>query len=398
MWVVLYGSVAWPCAGLVHGEGLDAESDAAEVLFEPGEGSVTVSYAATWRGDAPSFGWVIPAPDEVIAVTDGDLSRFDALRTQSQPTVSNASEGGRSCSSCVVSRYGLDADRAAAGEGNVAVLAQGFTGTYDYLVVTATDADSLQAWFDDNGWGGLATEDIAHYVAEGASFVALRVALDAGGEPLELRLLPPVAITYAGDQMVFPAVLARHAAVPTQRTTLYVVGDRRAELSGWSSVEGGALYGGSDADPERVWEDNLASAGRDRKYVRTFAESSDGRWLTRFDTLAPVAVHDIDVSLALGEGTDSVSTEIVLGEDGSSALLLLPLAALGARRRRRVRQNRDTKIGVTTTPSSAQRLTRSSSEISESDPSSGGASLATMIVFSASGSKSISSSVRSTPS
>lgn len=337
MLTMVWMSVAWPCAGLVHEEGLSAESDGAEVLFEPGDGAVTVSYAVSWQGDAADFGWVIPVPDVPTSVADGDLERFDTLRALSAPKVlyPPEDEKGAGCGSCITQRYSLagQADRA-----NVAVVSEGFTGTYEYVVIAGTDAVDLEAWFADHGWEGLAADDLAHYVDQGWSFVALRVAPDTVGDPVAERLLPPIALTCPGDRIVFPAVMARHALAEAQRTTVYVVADGGADTSGdWTSVEAGPLVGGMDEDPNVLWEARLAEVGGDRGYVETWAGSTDdGRFLTRFDTLAPREVHDVDVDFVVEGDTLSLSTTIELRDGGSSgAVLWLPLVALGALRRRK---------------------------------------------------------------
>src|SRR5687768_12918754 len=211
--LLLGTSVAWPCAGISHEEGVLAESDAAEVLFEVVPGQVAVSYAVRYTGDAPDMGWVIPVPSTPRSVEDGDAERIELLRDASQPIVEwieeDDSSGGGGCGCGATSKYGLAGSVGDRGN-DVTVVAEGFTGTYDYVAIAADEVADLEAWFADNGWTGLATEDLDHYVASGSTFVALRVVPDTAETPVEGRELPPVRITYDGDAMMFPAVMALH--------------------------------------------------------------------------------------------------------------------------------------------------------------------------------------------
>ncbi|MEQ1504203.1 MAG: DUF2330 domain-containing protein [Myxococcota bacterium] len=324
---------AWACAGLVHDDTSLAESDAAEVLFEPGDGEVAVSYAVAYTGNAADFGWVIPVPGAVSAIEDGDADRIASLRQASQPVVSWPSADQPSAG-CACGGAAKSGDSLESRSNDLEIVAEGFTGTYAYVVIEATDADALTAWFTDNGWAGIDPDDVAHYVSIGAAFAALQVVPETADTPVDGRLLPPVRIRYAGDALLFPAVMARHAAVSEQHTTLYVVGADRATLAGWTFEEPSGLSG---SDPVAVWDDALAALGADRAYARTFAGAVDGGFLTRFDTIAPTEVHDADVTLALGDGTDGFQVTIRVdgGDSGSEAAIplgLLLLAGVGARR------------------------------------------------------------------
>jgi MYXO-CTERM domain-containing protein len=334
-------AAAWPCAGISHAEGVLAESGAAEVLFEPvpGMGEVTVSYAVEYDGDAPDLGWVIPVPATPTQVQDGDPAVFASLREASQVVVdwTFAEDDGGGCT-CLGGASKGDGGGSREFQDGVVVVAQGFTGTYDYVAIAASDASELEEWFVQHGWTGLAADDLDHYVAAGSTFVALRVVPETAETPPDGRSLPPIRITYGGDELVFPSVMALHGTLPTQRTTAYVVAPTRATtLSGWTSEDGATLSGGTDDDPVALWDAHLATVGAERAWVRSFAGSFEGDFLTRFDTLAPREVHDADAVFALEDSVDPIESRIALTEDGAStaALLLLPLAGLGAWRRRR---------------------------------------------------------------
>jgi MYXO-CTERM domain-containing protein len=148
--------------------------------------------------------------------------------------------------------------------------------------------------------------------------------------------------------MSYPAVMLRHATVPDQRTTIYVIGETRAVLEGWTSEDVPRMVG--DEEPLEVFEGELLARGEDRVYVRTWAGEYTGgdtgglEFLTRFDTRAPTEAHQLDVGIGFEDTTEPLETRIIPGVSSSttsttaptgSALLLLPVLGLGWARRRR---------------------------------------------------------------
>ncbi|MEZ4239765.1 MAG: DUF2330 domain-containing protein [Myxococcota bacterium] len=340
MWALTQASTAWACAGLVHTEDTLAESDAAEVLYEVGDGTVTVTYGVRFEGDATELGWVIPVPGPVELVSDGNAEILASYRELSSPTVYRFADDAGTPTGCGCGAVANDKAggslESRGGDNAVTVVGYGFTGTYDYTLVTAADAAALTAWFDDHGWAGLPAEDIDYYVATGQTFAAIQVSV--GADQAEDHALPPISIRYQGDTLSFPAVMARHASVPTQRTTLYVVGDTRATVAdGWTQDDTDQLSGALSDDPLDLWTAHLTALGADRTYARTYADRLPESvfFLTRFDTLAPTAVHDRDVVLAFEDSIEPLGVEIDLEGSGSGAagIPLGLLALLWLRRR-----------------------------------------------------------------
>ena len=343
------------CAGIFHEEGLLAESDTQEVILEDiGDGAVQVHYRAVYEGDSPDFGWIIPVPGVITDLDDGDLADFDDVRDVSQPIIDRfyestsedssggcgrASKGGDALN---LADTGYASDRAGNG---VSVLAEGFTGTYDYALLEATDASELLQWLDDNGWSvGGSEADLEAYIADGWQFAALGVAVDEAETYEDGRELPPVTLTYEGD-MAFPARMARAAGAAEQRTTLYVIGDQRARItSGWSEGTLPKISGDINDDAEALYQDALRDLSADAAtYAVTYSDDFDSRWLTRFDTLTPAADHTADPVLVVDAGDQKASTEIELHEGGATRrsnhrgllLLLAPMLGLGWSLRRR---------------------------------------------------------------
>lgn len=339
MWLWASLSTAWPCAGISHAEGVLAESDGAEVIFEAQTDAVSVTYAARYEGNAPDFGWVIPVPEAPSSVEDGDIVLFDKYRAQTQPDYQilegeeDSGGGGCMCGGGAALKGGSDSSE---GSNGLQIVAEGFTGTYTWVAIASDDLAALQSWLTDNGWKDLDAEDLGHYVDRGAVFVALTVTPDTA-QTSGARELPPVRISYPGEEMMFPSVMARHADVDSQRTTVYVRGQTRATVEGWASEDGSTLHGSTQDDPSAFWDSYLSDLGAQRIFLRSYAGPLDGAFLTRFDTIAPSDVHTEDAIFALEDSTEPVSTLISLDidEDSSNAaLLLLPLTLAGVLRRR----------------------------------------------------------------
>jgi len=336
MWLAALVSTAFGCAGLVHAEGELAESGASEAVFEVLDGAVEVTYEVVYEGDAEAFGWIVPVPADVLAVEDGDEALLEAVRSASEPEVyveSVVDEGGGGCG-CLGVAGSAKSDRSNEVQGgSVTVVAEGFTGTYAYIVVEATDTDALDAWAVAGGWAlGSVNADLQHYLDLGHPLVLLDLAPDAPADGL--RALPPIRIRYGSEELRFPSKMAR-AAGQAQRTTVYVLGDGRASVvEGWSHEDVDDLEGNGEA--AEVFADALAELGADRTWARTWSGSSSGRHLTRFDLFAEADQHDRDTVFGF-DGTTTSQGLTIFVWGGNEAWVMLPLGLLlvAAGRRRR---------------------------------------------------------------
>jgi len=335
-WLITLGSTALACAGMFHDEGTVAESEAAVVLLEADGDQTHITYAVRYTGDAQAFGWLIPVPGPVSSVADGDGDLLHHLGYLSQPHVTVVEPTIEARSGCGSSSKG-DAeeewDGTAAGYDN-AVMTEGFTGTYDYVVLDASDPGALQAWFDAEGWSqGQRADDIATYTGDGRTFVALTLRPSEEGT----AELPPIAITADTTELSFPSVMARHAPDP-QRTTVYVSGDTRAEIvAGWSFEDREEVAGAADADPLDVFEGELAEMGREGAWLRTWSSDWEDAYITRFDLLAEPAQHQADAVFGFDGSQEEIRTTLWLEGPGGQALLWVGLLGLGGLARRRSR-------------------------------------------------------------
>ncbi|HCH63890.1 MAG TPA: hypothetical protein DFR83_13875, partial [Deltaproteobacteria bacterium] len=345
------------CVALVTTDGgAVATSDAQQVILETTSTGTAVEYANSYTGTADDFGWIIVVPAPFESMADGDLERFSRLTDRSQPRIevmsygsSGDDAGGCGCGGAAQSKSAAGAAPGAFGDSglnDVSVVAEGFTGTYDYTVVESDDPDGLVTWLEANDWVLGANEAaLTEYVNEGGfSFVLVELSTEAPLASGESGLLPPVRIESGSSELMFPARMARDAAPEFQSTRIFVLGDEKAELTGaWSSVTLDWIDAGGD-DPDAAFEDALWEAtGDSATYAQVFSGRTDDGWLTRFETRADRDVHTADVIVALSGGRSpsevvvqswSRSTAPVSGAYGAGlVVLLLPLLSFMRARR-----------------------------------------------------------------
>ena len=354
MLLSLFIQSAWPCAGIFHDVDALAESDHQEVIIAQHDEHVAVSYRTLYDGDAENFGWVIPIFGEFISLEDGDDDRFDSLREHTQPLVERIyNTGSDDAGGCIGrSRTTKGSDNAWMDTGDLSsggldTVAEGFTGTYQYTVLEATADGPLINWLEENGWSiGNTSDTIAEYVAEGGvQFVAISLSDMGGQTPIAGRNLPPVDVQYAGDSLRFPSQMANGAMLEMIGTTVYVLGNERARVRGWSSQTRDQINGSTLDDPSVLYDELLWEiGGNTHAYLEVFSgenplNSSDASRVTRFDTLASPDAHTLDPTFSLDGGMDNVDTWIVLEEEsGNQSWIWFPafgILGLGLARRRK---------------------------------------------------------------
>jgi len=347
---IFFSSPAYPCASLSHKSGSLAESDAGEAIFSLDGDESVVEYQVTYTGDATDFGWIIPIPSEFVSLEDGDAARFDALRDVSQPQVDfyfwdgDDSGGG----GCFCAGKGSDNVKGFSDTGSggdqlaVEIVAEGFTGSYDYTVVNSDSPSDLTTWLDENGWdAGYDADTISGYAEDGFSFALITITPTENETPEEGRSLPPVKLRMSGSQMIFPARMASTASTNTQRTILYVLGDSTAAVTdGWAQTSFDYIDGTiNDDDPSTLYDNALWEiTGDTAAYALVYSSEVESQWLTRFETWASRSVHTADVTIEFTDSQEDTQTRVEMHEDGGVetglAWMFLPLLSGWAIRRR----------------------------------------------------------------
>lgn len=339
--LLLASAPALPCGGFFHAPGDMAEQRTFQAIFEPGDGQVRVDYRVIYQGAAQDFGWVLPIPGAFLSLGDGEVEDFEALAAATDPELDLKEARDSGCMG------GGSKDGGGLGDsgtgGTVEVVAQGFTGTYQYTVLEASGSQALLDWLSTHGWDvDASAEGIEAYVNEGGwQFVAL--ALQAGHDEAtdeDAFKLPPITLEYQGDRLAWPARLARYGMEGVVHTVLYVRGDQRARISGgWSEVAVPSLWDqGEDPDymVNEAWPERLYEIGADQGFATVFAGPYEEGWVTRFEHRAPAEAFTADVDFAVDAGTEELHT-VISNRGGcnkpAGAALLLVLPALGLLRR-----------------------------------------------------------------
>jgi Uncharacterized protein conserved in bacteria (DUF2330) len=314
---------AQACGGFYHEPGLLAESQSFEAIFEAGDGQVRADYRVLYSGDAADFGWVLPFPGAFVSLADGSSAAFDDLREGTAPDEDLVEPREPACRN----DKGLANDGGGFGDTGsaVEVVGEGFTGTYDYLVLEADSADALVDWLEERGWDlGESATAVDAYVADGVwRFLAIELAVTEGEEQTSSRELPPISLVYEGDSLIYPARMARSGLTSSTHTTLYVKGDQRARISaGWTEIDVDLLWDdGEDPDYMRysAWPEALAELGGEGSFGVVYAGEWEDGWLTRFETVADPEFYDNDVTFLLDAGTDATVHTLISNRGGCNA-------------------------------------------------------------------------------
>lgn len=360
-------SPAFACGGFAPVEGALATSDAQQALFDLGSDSITVTYRASYAGNATDFAWVVAVPGQITSVEEGDAEQLDTITTHSAPQVELDPKSDAPTCGCGASSYGMrGGDANLSDTGGVEVTGSGLAGDYAYTTLAASDADSLIAWLTDHGYDVSLIQGAAEaYVADPLDyeFVAVQLRPDAPGEEGRLQ---PLAITYgaAADgalHALFPAKLGATSTVLEVRTEMFILGEGTATLSGWDApanpdeTDGHTwdIVGADYYDPSGMYHTFLSRLGGTERtmwltYAGEFPTSEGTRWLTRYDAIVAPATNTVDpVFTDSGEQTEASTILFLMNETqyedefpGDTAAVLLVGLLGGLTWRRRLTEDR----------------------------------------------------------
>jgi hypothetical protein len=338
LWTV---TAAWPCGGVFHAKGTLAESPAQEAIFREGDGWSEVDYRVEYEGDAADFGWVIPIPGAFASLKEANLELFDTYRNCTQPILEYVGDDEDSGCSCARSQSKNDAGGLGDTRGDVTVVAEGFAGDYEYTVLEATSTAGLLTWLDEHGWETMGADAAldAYVAAGGFQFVSIALMPTVAETPETGRELPPIRIRYEGNELRYPAMMARVAMELTEiRTRIFVEGEERATVTGWSAEEVGNLHAETGVIAMDVFDDRLRELGGDHAgFGLVAALTCSGTHVTRFESLTAPAAHTVDATFAIDGGMYDYETRITVDDTEGmydTAWLFVPLLGLAWKRRR----------------------------------------------------------------
>ena len=235
---------AWGfCGTYVGGAGTSIYNSASQVAIVRQGSTTTLTMANNVVGDASEFAMVVPVPQVLTAadVTTVDAGLFSVLDGYSAPRLVEYT--------CDDFWYGDGAveDSAGGGYGGGAESATGVTvessfavGSYDIVVLSATESSGLLEWLTANGYTGLdesASALLAEYIDAGTYFFAAKVSLDS--VPETASYLDPIQMTYSSDAFSLPIRLGTLNAPEdgTQDLYIYVLTDAESGSVGIANYD-----------------------------------------------------------------------------------------------------------------------------------------------------------------
>lgn len=254
------------CGTFVGDPGATMTNDASQVVIARYDQTTVLTVIMDYEGSATDFGILLPIPEVVTADQVGSIDRalvqwiadFSTprqiaytcddvfARTELAPS---GCELGFGCSDDNSIAGGIHA--ADTGLSGVEVEAQFTEYGYDFAVLSATEADGLQAWLDGNGYaipaGG---EDILQsYIDSGVYFLAVKVNLEQV-EQVD-GWLPPIQLRYSSPSLSLPIRIGTISASGAQEVVVYSltpVGEGEVSITNYPElpVEQDCMWSGDD--------------------------------------------------------------------------------------------------------------------------------------------------------
>ncbi len=326
----LLARMAYPCAGLIHGGTAHVESNTQHVIMSINEGNTSSEYRIEYEGDSNDFGWIIPIYGAMVSIEETDGEVFDRYEAITAPAIiKNTASQSSACASA--EKGGFESDSL-----NLDFI-QGYTGTFEYVVVPASDIESFTTWGDVNGWNTTSVASILpQYNAQSEiSLVLLRIRqeLYAG----EITLSPSIRLEFEGNEMRYPALLGSISPEEELHTVIYIRGEGNATVSGWGQEEVGDLAGSLDDNGNEIFAQRLRDISQaGASFGTVFAGDIDGVWVTRLDSLVHPEQNTQEPIFQNGDQNESISTAVELSENSSAWIfgLGLLLGILGIKKRR----------------------------------------------------------------
>jgi MYXO-CTERM domain-containing protein len=230
--LALLSQPAAACGGFACDQLVPVLQSAERIVFGLHEdtGEVEMHVQITYEGEASAFAWVVPVPAAPeVFLTSGAL--FNQLAVRTAPTFQLLRREEGSCRDRLSLSFGSE-HSINSGEfgapmsagGGVVVEAEAQVGPYDTVTLQATSVQALLGWLADNDYALPPGSDgvIAPYVADGAHFLALKLAKDK-----DTGDLAPLALRYRASKPMVPVQLTSVSATPDMRMEVYAFADTR---------------------------------------------------------------------------------------------------------------------------------------------------------------------------
>jgi len=265
------------CGGFFCGR-QPVDQTAERILFEIGEGSVTMTTQISFSGDADDFAWILPLPEvpDVESLAVFPQRALTALDTNTGPVFALPTDCyGRFPLAGGVNAVGATgaSDGGVPEEPPVQVHVRAEVGGYDVAVVESEDPGALIEWLRNEGYR--VTEPMEPYIElytkESMKFLALKLL-----ETADVSDITPFRFTLPGDVPSIPLRMTALAAEPEMSILVFVMGDQRFEGKNWENIvidDGRILFDPSSYPLKTNWT-SLVAQGVD-------AAGGQG-WITEF--------------------------------------------------------------------------------------------------------------------
>jgi hypothetical protein len=273
-----------------------------------------------YAGDPSDFAWVLPVGPGAYIEASSDawfesLEAVTATHIMSTTLTCNGqlvsqteqSGGGFGCGGSTVPMAGRDSNTSAGDlmrQGDVegvTVEHEGTVGPYETVTLSSADPQALRNWLTLNGYDVPPEIDpvIDGYVAEGASFIALRLAPGIG-----VRQMTPVRVITPGASPILPLRMVAAGTGANTSIVLYVFGEGRYATQNFAEavIDYGKLswnWGISSSNYATLRDEALAEDG----FLTSFA-ARQGFTEQVITTDGTAALYDI---VSTGESYDNLT-------------------------------------------------------------------------------------------
>lgn len=251
---LLSAAPAWACGGAFCSavQPIPVEQNAERILFEVNpKGTISTTVEISYTGDPADFAWVVPVPsppdlevvppDVLLRIDDATSPILSGQRTRCGVGRSVGCSTGGSLALAPVAVPAAVLGCAASGGGwgddddydGVDVTDYDRVGPYEPRVVSSGDPEALIGWLNDNGYfvNEAMEPYIAEYVLSGSSFLAMRLAPEAG-----VSDIAPIRMTYPASAPQIPIILTAIAAEPEMAILAFVASDQRYQSGNYANV------------------------------------------------------------------------------------------------------------------------------------------------------------------
>jgi len=207
------------------------------IVFAQRGSRVEMHVQVNYTGDAESFGWLLPVPNEP-SLSPGTDSLFQRLNQTTGRRFGLAWDWSAGCAAPDRgfgngtgagggwAEDGSPPEADAGAGGPSPVVSRQDVGAFDAVVLRADDADAMFDWLNDNEFivpVGPEDDVVQRYLGPGNFFVALK--LQANRTTGDIQ---PIILEFDAGGPMIPITLTRVGAVPDLPVVVYVFADDRA--------------------------------------------------------------------------------------------------------------------------------------------------------------------------